>query len=273
MTKFSLIEKYFKGQKEIGYPNYLILDKSFDLSKINAKNKQTPTVKIEKKVEVSQTVPEKVTPTTAVKIEHTFQIEQSATQEKQVDKREKLIELYERCKNCSACSLSKTRKKFVFGAGTVFTDVLAIGEAPGEREDIEGLPFVGAAGQLLTKMLAAINLQRNEIFIANVLKCRPPQNRKPNGQEIAACIPMLKRQIEIINPKAILLLGGTAANALLQNDKSVGALRGIVHYYENIPVVVSYHPSALLRDASWKKYAWEDLQKFERLLKELRNAQ
>ncbi|MCL1947435.1 MAG: uracil-DNA glycosylase [Chitinivibrionia bacterium] len=273
MTKFSLIEKYFKGQKELGFPNYLILDKSFNLSKINAKSKQTPTIKNEKKVEILQPIFEKVAQQSAIKIERNFQIEQPITEEKNIDKREKLIELYERCKNCSACSLSKTRKKFVFGAGTVFTDVLAIGEAPGEQEDNEGLPFVGAAGQLLTKMLAAINLQRNEIFIANILKCRPPQNRKPNSQEIATCFHILKRQIEIINPKALLLLGGTAANAVLQNDKSVGALRGIVHYYENIPAIVSYHPSALLRDASWKKYAWEDLQKFERLLKELRNAQ
>jgi DNA polymerase len=284
MTKFSLVERYFKEQEELGIPNYLILNENFDWLNAKAVSKKmqavpVPAVKIETKKEVLQPV---FAQAEEVKTAYTLQQESFETTTKaaeqtavyQSDKREILVELYNKHKNCAACSLSKTRKKFVFGAGTAFTDVLVIGEAPGEQEDIEGKPFVGAAGQLLTRMLAAIGLERDKIFIANVLKCRPPGNRKPNPSEIATCFGILRKQIEIIKPKAILLLGGTAANAVLQTsgEKSVGSLRGIVHYYEDIPLIVSYHPSALLRDASWKKPAWDDLQKFERLLKEVRNA-
>ena len=283
MTKLSLVERYFKGQEELGVPNYLILNEGFDLLNAKAASKKTQAVsasavKIETTKEVLQPVfAQTEAKSTYIPQEETFAptlkvAEQTAVY--QSDKRDNLVELYNKHKNCAACSLCKTRKKFVFGAGTAFTDVLVIGEAPGEQEDIEGKPFVGAAGQLLTKMLAAIGLERDKIFIANILKCRPPGNRKPNPTEIATCFGILRKQIEIINPKAILLLGGTAANAVLQtsSEKSVGSLRGIVHYYEDIPLIVSYHPSALLRDVSWKKPAWDDLQKFERLLKEIRNA-
>jgi DNA polymerase len=262
MTKFSLIKRHFIQQEELGIPNYIILEKKFDLSNVKA---TAHLVKVEKKSEVLQTVSQAALPP-----KNTQNIE---LREKVSDKREDLANLFYKCKECKACSLHTTRKRFVFGAGTAFTDVMVIGEAPGEDEDLQGLPFVGRAGQLLTKMLASINLRRDEIFIANILKCRPPGNRKPNPQEIATCFPILKRQIDIIKPKAILLLGGTAANAVLNNDKTVGSLRGVVHYYESIPLIVSYHPSALLRDERWKRPAWDDLQKFERLLKELRNAQ
>ncbi|MCL2844256.1 MAG: uracil-DNA glycosylase [Chitinivibrionia bacterium] len=288
MTKHSLVEKYFKGQTELGIPNHLVLNESFDWLNTKAVSQKAtvavaPKVKIEEKTAVKKEILQPVSAHTEEKItykpqEESFEPSLKAAEQialyQSDNRRDLLVELYNKHKNCAACSLCKTRKKFVFGAGTAYTDVLVIGEAPGEQEDIEGKPFVGAAGQLLTKMLAAINLERDKIFIANILKCRPPGNRKPNSSEIATCFGILRKQIEIISPKAILLLGGTAANAILQtiSEKSVGSMRGIVHYYEGIPVIVSYHPSALLRDASWKKPAWDDLQKFERLLKEIRNV-
>jgi DNA polymerase len=255
-TKFSLIEKYFSAQKELCIPNDIILENKFvfpikerDYHKVD--NPRSVERNITTKAENHET-------SKAVVLE--------------LDKREELAKLYYRVIDCKKCSLYQTRNKFVFGTGTAYTDVMVIGEAPGEQEDLQGKPFVGAAGDLLTKMLAAINIERKNIFIANILKCRPPMNRTPNHEEVATCIPLLRKQIEIIKPKALLLLGRTAANGVLQNDKSVGALRGTVHYFENIPTIVSYHPSALLRDASWKKPAWQDLQKFERLLKEIRNG-
>jgi len=298
MTKFSIMEKFFKGQQELGIPNYFVTEEGVDWLNAKAISKKTPSVcapaaKTEMpNLAVSSASPRETvqytenTPNTPQYPQvaqvtprlQTSPIPQFQTSKQEVaaqaDKRELLVALYNKHKDCVACSLCKTRKKFVFGAGTAFTDVLIIGEAPGEQEDIEGKPFVGAAGQLLTKMLAAINISRDAVFIANVLKCRPPGNRKPNSAEIATCSGILKKQIEIIKPAAILLLGGTAANAVLQTgaEKSVASLRGIVHYCENIPAIVSYHPSALLRDASWKKPAWDDLQKFERLLKEIRNV-
>lgn len=244
MAEFSIIKEYFSGQKELGIPNDIVLGEKFGYV---PKTEIKDNVLREKKETVAPAVLE-------------------------YDKREELVKLYYRCSDCSACSLSKTRKNFVFGAGTAYTDVMVIGEAPGEQEDLQGKPFVGAAGELLTRMLAAIHIDRKGVFIANILKCRPPMNRTPNQQEISTCMPILKKQIEIIKPKALLLLGKTAAGSVLQNDKSVGSLRGIVHYYDNIPAIVSYHPSALLRDASWKKPAWDDLQKFERLIKEIRSA-
>lgn len=261
MTKFSLIEKYINSQQDLGVPNDLVLDSKFEFPEISTKKTPVINNSTAKNEEKTNEAVLKV----SVSAKPVYDVQQA-------DKREELAKLFYKSKTCNACSLSNTRKNFVFGAGTAYTDILVIGEAPGADEDEQGKPFVGAAGQLLTKMLAAINLERDKIFIANILKCRPPQNRKPNPSEIATCFPLLKKQIDIIKPAAILLLGATAANTVLRNDKSVGSLRGITHYYENIPAIVSYHPSALLRDASYKKPAWDDLQRFERLLKEIRNA-
>jgi DNA polymerase len=173
-------------------------------------------------------------------------------------------------RGCVGCDLGRRRKNFVFGSGNAQALIMVIGEAPGEDEDTQGRPFVGAAGQLLTKMLAAIHLDRDtDVFITNVLKCRPPQNRDPEPGEIETCLPLLRRQIEIIQPKAILLLGRIAAHALLDTDDSIRNLRRRRHDIGNIPAVVTYHPSALLRSASNKRPAWEDLQMFETMLKEL----
>ncbi|HLV32352.1 MAG TPA: uracil-DNA glycosylase [Chitinispirillaceae bacterium] len=180
-------------------------------------------------------------------------------------KRLALKELY--IAGCDKCHLAQTRNKFIFGAGNADARIMIIGEAPGRDEDIQGLPFVGKAGQLLTSMLEAIKLDRNkDVFITNVLKCRPPGNRNPEAQEIITCFPLLERQIAIIQPKAILLLGRIAAHSVLGINDSIAMMRSKVHDFKGIPVMVIYHPAALLRNASLKRPAWEDLQKFQTLL-------
>lgn len=161
---------------------------------------------------------------------------------------------------CEACSLAKTRIQTVFGVGDEHADWLFVGEAPGAEEDKRGEPFVGAAGQLLDNMLAAIQLKRGEnVYIANVLKCRPPQNRDPQGEEVVQCDPFLKRQVELIRPKLIVALGRFAAQSLLSTEQSIGALRGKLHDYHGVPVIITYHPAYLLRNLPDKAKAWEDL--------------
>lgn len=168
-------------------------------------------------------------------------------------------------RGCDACGLHKTRKQTVFGKGHHKADWLIIGEAPGADEDREGEPFVGRAGQLLTQMLRAIGLAREEVFIANILKCRPPNNRDPKAEEISSCNAYLNRQIDLLEPKIILALGRVAAQALLQSDVPVGKMRGRLFHIEknNIPTVVTYHPAYLLRSPKEKRKVWEDL-KFAR---------
>jgi len=161
---------------------------------------------------------------------------------------------------CQACSLAQTRAQTVFGVGDQNADWLFIGEAPGAEEDRRGEPFVGTAGQLLDNMLAAIQLKRGDnVYIANVLKCRPPQNRDPHGEEVVKCDPYLKRQVELIRPKLIVALGKFAAQSVLNTDQSIAALRGKLHDYHGVPVIVTYHPAYLLRNLPDKAKAWEDL--------------
>jgi len=161
---------------------------------------------------------------------------------------------------CEACSLAQTRTRTVFGVGDENAEWLFVGEAPGAEEDRRGEPFVGQAGQLLDNMLAAIQLKRGDnVYIANVLKCRPPQNRDPHGEEVVKCDPFLKRQVELIQPKLIVALGKFAAQSLLETDASIAALRGKLHRYNGVPVIVTYHPAYLLRNMPDKAKAWEDL--------------
>ncbi len=167
--------------------------------------------------------------------------------------------------NCTKCVLHKGRNKFVFGSGNPNADVLVIGEGPGAEEDKQGLPFVGRAGKLLTDMLKAIKFERDEVYIGNIVKCRPPDNRTPLTEEMETCLPYLKKQIELIKPKLILCLGLTAAKGLLKKRESLANLRGNVFEYEHAKVVVTYHPAALLRNPNWKKPAWEDLQMFRKM--------
>lgn len=169
---------------------------------------------------------------------------------------------------CTRCRLREGRRTVVFGEGDPRADLLVVGEAPGGEEDRTGRPFVGPAGKLLDKMLGAIGFGRGEVFICNVLKCRPPGNRDPLADEVASCNPYLRRQVELIGPKAICAFGRFAAQTLLSTDLSLARLRGAEHEFMGIPVVVTYHPAALLRNAQWKRPAWEDLKLLRRLYDE-----
>ena len=170
--------------------------------------------------------------------------------------------------HCQKCDLAETRTHFVFGTGDPRARLMLIGEAPGKEEDLQGEPFVGQAGRLLNKILAAIGFQREEVYIGNILKCRPPGNRDPLPQEVETCLPHMVRQVDIIRPGIILLLGRIAAHAWLDTTDSLGKLRGKIHQSRGIPTVVTYHPAALLRDPKWKRPVWEDVQMVRRLYDE-----
>jgi DNA polymerase len=167
---------------------------------------------------------------------------------------------------CTRCPLYASAKNPVPGVGDPNADFMLVGEAPGANEDEQGEPFVGQAGQLLNKIIGAIGLSRDDVFIANVLKHRPPGNRNPLPEEITACSPYLVRQIELIRPKVIVALGTFAAQTLLDTKLTIGKLRGQVHRYYGVPLVVTYHPAALLRNSSWKRPTWEDVQLARRIL-------
>jgi len=162
--------------------------------------------------------------------------------------------------NCTKCALCATRTQTVFGSGNKQAEWMLVGEAPGQYEDEQGLPFVGNAGLLLTEMLRAIGLTREEVFITNILKCRPPNNRDPHADEVESCNDYLQRQQKLIQPKIILAIGRIAAQTLLKTDEPLAKLRGKVHTFNNTPVVVVYHPAYLLRSLSEKRKAWLDLQ-------------
>jgi uracil-DNA glycosylase family 4 len=166
---------------------------------------------------------------------------------------------------CLNCKLGATRTNFVFGIGNPTADILVIGEAPGADEDATGEPFVGRAGQLLTKILEAINLRREDVYIANIIKCRPPGNRRPETDEVLECEPYLYKQIDLIQPKFILALGLTAVDTLLKTKHTMSAIRGKEIMFRGIPMIATYHPAALMRNPEWKRAAWEDVQYLRRL--------
>jgi DNA polymerase len=167
---------------------------------------------------------------------------------------------------CTRCPLYATAKNPVPGEGNSAADFMLVGEAPGATEDETGRPFVGQAGQLLDKILGAIKLERRDVFICNVLKHRPPGNRNPRPEEVSACSPYLVRQIELVRPKVIVALGTFAAQTLLDTKLSIGKLRGQIHRYYGVPLIVTYHPAALLRNPAWKRPTWEDVQLARRIL-------
>lgn len=171
---------------------------------------------------------------------------------------------------CTACSLCDTRTQAVPGVGSMAADLLVIGEAPGQEEDRRGEPFVGRAGQLLDRMLAAIGLDRQTVYITNVLKCRPPNNRDPRPEEVRACAGYLRRQIELIAPKAILSVGRISSQSLLETDQAIGRLRDTWHRYgpHDTPLRVTYHPAYLLRSPAQKRKSWADLKAVQALLRE-----
>lgn len=162
---------------------------------------------------------------------------------------------------CPRCGLAKTRMHVVFGEGSETADVMVVGEAPGQEEDRSGRPFVGRAGQLLDLLLLSSGFQRADVYVCNVLKCRPPQNRNPQPDEVDACSPYLVRQIDLVKPKVILAFGAFAAQTLLGTDITIGKLRGRTHEYRGIPLVPTYHPAACLRHPAWVRSVWEDLQR------------
>lgn len=182
-----------------------------------------------------------------------------------------LIALYDEAKYCKRCALYKTRKNFVFGEGNPCADIVFVGEAPGKEEDLVGRPFVGEAGKLLTKMIEAINLKREEVYIGNILKCRPPGNRDPSSSEIEACKPWLYRQLEIIKPKIICTLGRHATLTLLNKTK-FSAVRGKIHDFQGAKLLPTYHPAALLYNPGLKQIAWEDMKLLQTLYNEVRNV-
>lgn len=177
-----------------------------------------------------------------------------------------LSALREEVLNCTGCSLCETRKNVVFGSGSPNAELMFVGEAPGEDEDIQGLPFVGRAGQLLTKIIEAMGLKRSDVYIANILKCRPPNNRAPLPTEITSCEDNVKRQISLIKPKVICTLGKFASQTLLRSDAPISSLRGKFHDYNGVKVMPTFHPAYLLRNPAEKKIVWGDMKK---IMKEL----
>ena len=173
---------------------------------------------------------------------------------------ESLDRLRQTTLQCRQCRLSETRRNVVFGEGNPQAGLFVIGEAPGAEEDAQGRPFVGRSGQLLDKILFAIGFERKDVYIGNIIKCRPPENRNPLTDEIECCKPWLMQQLDIIDPKVVLLLGRVAANTILENTQSMGSMRGRIIKWNRFDCVVTYHPAALLRNPNWKRLCWEDVQ-------------
>ena len=186
----------------------------------------------------------------------------STPSKKTASLKDEMLDLRAEVMKCKQCSiLVKNRTKIVFGAGNIRAKIVFVGEAPGRDEDQQGIPFVGRAGQLLTKIIEAMGFSRQEVFICNVLKCRPPDNRAPAPDEAVNCLPFLKRQLELIQPRVIVALGNHACQALLRTDRGISQLRGSFQDYAGIPVMCTYHPAYLLRSPSEKKKVWEDMKK------------
>lgn len=191
----------------------------------------------------------------------------------ELSKKDKLYKIEEKLRKCGLCAISGARTNLVFGTGNPDTRLMFIGEAPGRDEDLQGKPFVGRAGQLLTKIIESIGLSREEVYIANILKCRPPNNRPPEPEEISSCEQFLKQQIEIIRPEIICALGRIAAQALLKTQTPISKLRGNFFTYENIKLIPTYHPAYLLRNPSDKIKVWEDMKKIKQELDNTRAEQ
>lgn len=181
-----------------------------------------------------------------------------------------ISELRQIISGCCECSLYQNRTNFVFGEGNPKADIMIIGEAPGRDEDLQGMPFVGRAGQLLTKILESIGLTRDEVFIGNICKCRPPENRVPESIEVEKCEPYLIKQIELINPEFILSLGLTSFNTLMKTKSKMADIRGQMFDYHGKKLLVTYHPAALLRNPNWKRDVWEDMKNLKKLYDEFK---
>jgi len=183
------------------------------------------------------------------------------------DRASQLSALRQKIGECKGCFLSRSRTSLVFGTGNPEAKIVFVGEAPGRDEDLQGEPFVGAAGQLLTKMIQAMSFQRKDVYICNIVKCWPPGNRTPLPEEIAACMPFLGQQLSIINPLCIISLGSVSAQALLATNEPISKLRGRFHNWRQIPLMPTFHPAYLLRNPEMKKLVWEDFKKVMAFLK------
>lgn len=262
MSKKKLIDdtvNYLKFYKD--YNNYQIF--SEELKKLP----EVPSVKFQKdicKTEELEIIEVNICPEVKIPVE-VKEVIQTEYKSEDWKSSNTLEEFEDQIKNCSKCKLlAVTRKQIVFGAGNLNADIVVVGEAPGADEDDQGKPFVGRAGKLLTDILKAINFTRDEVYICNILKCRPPDNRNPEPEEINNCEPYLFRQLEIIKPKLILAVGAFAAQTLLKSKEPLGKLRGKFHLYNGIKMMVTYHPAALLRNPNWKRPTWEDVQLFRK---------
>ena len=179
-----------------------------------------------------------------------------------------LKEVRQELGDCTRCNLSASRKNIVFGKGDPHASLVFVGEAPGREEDVAGEPFVGEAGQLLTRIIHSIKLRREDVYIANVIKCRPPDNRDPQPEEIEVCLPFLKKQLQSIRPRIICALGRFAAQTLLRTTEKISTLRGNIYGFQNSKVVPTFHPASLLRHPKWKRDVWQDMQLIQKLLEE-----
>jgi uracil-DNA glycosylase len=194
--------------------------------------------------------------------------EPALSAEKSTGERSSLDAVRAELGDCRRCSLGSLRQRLVFGEGNPHAELVFVGEAPGADEDAQGRPFVGRAGQLLTRIIAAMELKREEVYICNILKCRPPGNRNPQPEEIAACEPFLIRQIEAIRPRVLCALGSFAAHTLLKSEAPISVLRGRFHAYQGIPLMPTYHPAYLLRNPGAKKQVWEDVRMIMKVLRD-----
>ena len=195
------------------------------------------------------------------------QIQKPKTQNSNINKAAALENIRKEMGNCQRCPLGKTRTQLVFGEGNPDSDLMFIGEGPGQDEDLQGRPFVGRAGKLLDKIIQAMGYKREEVYIGNVVKSRPPNNRAPEPEEVAACMPFLLKQIEVIEPKIIVCLGATATKWLLNTEVSISKLRGTFIDWNGIQIMPTYHPAFLLRNSNMKRPVWEDMQKVMGALK------
>lgn len=251
----SEIKEYFKFNAEL-YGNELILDRDMSIMPQKVTEKQI----------VRQDKPEEFVIKAKSEKPLTIQpSDKSQISSSNWNSALTLEELDSRINTCTECALGSTRIKFVFGTGNPNADIMVIGEAPGADEDEQGKPFVGRAGQLLTKILESINLSREEVFIANIIKCRPPGNRRPIKDEVDKCEPYLKKQIDLIKPAFILSLGLTSVDTLLKKTHKMSEIRGKVLDYHHIKMVTTYHPAALLRNPAWKKFVWDDVRFLRKL--------
>ncbi|MFH1279556.1 MAG: uracil-DNA glycosylase [Candidatus Eisenbacteria bacterium] len=248
-TTIDLLRRYLVQQGEFGYPDPI-------LTKLELRDAETLPV-----------LDGDPGPVPAAAAERTASSEIESEEEATT-----LGELRAAVGDCALCALSAGRNHLVFGVGDPDADLLFIGEGPGADEDRLGEPFVGRAGQLLDRILDAAGITRNEVYITNVVKCRPPGNRDPEADEIVSCLPFLRRQIEIIDPKIICALGRFASQTLLGRPESIGRLRGVWHEYEGRKLICTYHPSACLRNATYKRPVWEDFQALRDEYRKIRPA-